>query len=118
MLPDDPLPRKRLLQLALKQKRYHDAVDLGKRALYVDVVDAETHREMAEAYLGDKSPQKALPELEAAADLKPKDDEIELLLAKTQLTLGRPADAKTHLKAIVERDAKNAEARSLLESLK
>ncbi len=116
--PDDASPRRALAELALKQKRYADAVREAKSALHVDVLDAQIHRALGEAYLGTKEPNKALPELEAASELKPKDDEIELAYAKGLAAAGRKADAKTHLQAILERDAKNAEARAELEAIK
>jgi tetratricopeptide (TPR) repeat protein len=118
LFPDDAAPHKGLAELALKQKRYTDAVRDAKAALHVDVLDAQIHRELGEAYLGNHESQKALAELEAAADLKPKDDDVELALSKALLAVGRKADAKTHLQAILDRDAKNAEARSELDSLK
>lgn len=116
--PDDPSAARALAELALKQKRYRDAIREAKSALHVDVLDAQVHRALGEAYLGIGEPQKALAELEAAAELKPKDDDVELALAKALAAAGRKADAKTHLEAILDRDPKNAEARVQLDSLK
>lgn len=116
--PDDAAPRRALAELALKQKRYNDAIRDAKAALHVDVLDAQIHRALGEAYLGVHEPQKALAELEAAAELKPKDDDVELVLAKALAVAGRKAEARTHLQAILDRDAKNTEARSELDSLK
>jgi tetratricopeptide (TPR) repeat protein len=118
LFPDDAAPRKGLAELALKQKRYPEAIREAKAALHVDVLDAQIHRELGEAYLGAHESQKALAELEAAADLKPKDNDVELALSKTLRAMGRKADAKMHLQAILDRDAKNAEARAELDSLK
>jgi predicted Zn-dependent protease len=118
LFPDDAAPRKGLAELALKQKRYPEAIREAKAALHVDVLDAQIHRELGEAYLGAHESQKALAELEAAADLKPKDDDVELALSRTLRAMGRKADAKLHLQAILDRDAKNAEARAELDSLK
>jgi tetratricopeptide (TPR) repeat protein len=118
LAPDDAEPRKRLAELALKQQRFQDAIGLAKSALYVDVLDAEIHRDLGEAYLGAKENQRAVPELEAALELKPKDDEIELILSKALSAAGRVPEARTHLKAILERDGKNAAARSALDALK
>jgi tetratricopeptide (TPR) repeat protein len=118
LFPDDASPRKGLAELALKQQQYPEAIREAKSALQVDVLDAQIHRELGEAYLGAHEPQKALAELEAAADLKPKDDDVELALAKALRAVGRNADAKTYLQAILDRDAKHAEARKELDALK
>jgi hypothetical protein len=55
----------------------------------------QIHRALGAAYLGTKEPAKALSELEAASELKPKDDEIELAYAKGLAALGRKDDAKS-----------------------
>jgi tetratricopeptide (TPR) repeat protein len=118
LAPDDAAPRKRLAELAIKQQKFQDAIRLAKSALYVEVLDAELHRDLGEAYLGAKELNRAVPEFEAAAELKPKDDEIELALAKALSAAGRAADARKHLTAILDRDGKNAAARTLLDSIK
>ena len=111
-------PATGVAELALKQKHYAEAIREAKSALYVDVLDAQVHRVLGEAYLGVHEPQKALAELEAATQLKPKDDEVELALAKALATAGKKDEAKIHFQAILDRDGKNAEARSQLEALK
>jgi cellulose synthase operon protein C len=116
--PDDVAPRRALAELALRQKHYADAVREAKSALYVDVLDAQVHRALGEAYLGLHEPQKALAELEAASELKPKDDEVELAFAKALAAAGKKDEAKTHLQEILDRDGKNAEARAQLDALK
>jgi cellulose synthase operon protein C len=118
LAPDDAAPRKRLAELALKQGRFLDAVRLAKSALYVEVLDAEIHRDLGEAYLGAKQIKQALPELEAAVELKPKDDDIELAFAKALSAAGRAPEARKHLQAILDRDGKNAAARTALDKLK
>ncbi len=118
LAPDDAAPRKRLAELALKQQRFQDAIRLAKSALYVDVLDAEIHRDLGEAYLGAKEVKKALPEFEAAVELKPKDDDLELAFAKALAAAGRAPEARKHLTAILDRDGKNSAARAALDSLK
>jgi tetratricopeptide (TPR) repeat protein len=118
LAPDDAAPRKRLAELALKQERFADAISLAKQALYVDVLDAEIHRDLGLAYLGAKQVKQALPEFEAAVELKPKDDDLELAFAKALAAGGRIPEARTHLTAILERDGKNADARAALDRLK
>jgi tetratricopeptide (TPR) repeat protein len=118
LAPDDAAPRKRLAELALKQERFQDAIRLAKAALYVDVLDAEIHRDLGKAYLGAKEIKKALPEFEAAVELKPKDDDLELAFAKALAAVGRAPEARKHLTAILDRDGKNTAARAALDSLK
>jgi tetratricopeptide (TPR) repeat protein len=118
LTPDDAAPRKRLAELALKQQRFADAIRLATSALYVDVLDAELHRDLGEAYLGAKDVKKALPEFEAGVELKPKDDDLELSLAKALVAAGRAPDARKHLTAILERDGRNAAARAVLDGIK
>ena len=118
LAPDDAAPRKRLAELSLKQGKYEEAIRLAKSALYVDVLDAEIHRDLGEAYLGAKEIKKAIPELEASLELKPKDDDLELAFAKALAAGGRVPEARTHLKAILDRDGKNASARAALDGLK
>jgi tetratricopeptide (TPR) repeat protein len=118
LAPDDAAPRKRLAELALKQQRFQDAIRLAKSALYVDVLDAEIHRDLGEAYLGAKEVKKALPEFEAAVELKPKDDDLELAFAKALVAAGRAPEARKHLTAILDRDGKNTAARAALDALK
>ena len=83
------VPRKRLAEVALKQGRFADAIRLAKSALYVDVLDAEIHRDLGAAYLGAKRVKQALPAIEAAVELKPKDDDLELAFAKVLAAAGR-----------------------------
>jgi tetratricopeptide (TPR) repeat protein len=118
LAPDDAAPRKRLAEQALKHERFQDAIRLAKSALYVDVLDAEIHRDLGEAYLGAKEVKKALPEFEAAVELKPKDDDLELAFAKALAAAGRAPEARKHLTAILDRDGKNAAARAALDGLK
>jgi len=118
LAPDDAAPRKRLAELALKHQRFQDAIGLTKSALYVDVLDAEIHRDLGEAYLGAKEIKKALPEFEAAVELKPKDDDLELAFAKALAAAGRAPEARKRLTAILDRDGKNTAARAALDGLK
>jgi predicted Zn-dependent protease len=118
LAPDDAAPRKRLAELALKQQRFGDAIRLAKSALYVDVLDAEIHRDLGEAYLGAKQIKQALAELEAAADLKPNDADVELSLAKALSTAGRAPEARKRLQGILDRDGKNTAARAAIDGLK
>src|SRR5580704_11173290 len=118
LAPDDAAPRKRLAELALKQERFQDAIRFAKLALYVDVLDAEIHRDLGDAYVGAKEIKKALPEFEAAVELKPKDDDLELAFAKALVAASRAPEARKHLTAILDRDGKNAAARAALDGLK
>ena len=104
--------------MALKQQRFPDAIRLAKSALYVDVLDAEIHRDLGEAYLGAKEIKQAVTELEAAVELKPKDVDFELALAKGLSAAGRAPEARKLLQSILDHDGKNAAARAALDGLK
>ncbi|HEV7999136.1 MAG TPA: tetratricopeptide repeat protein [Planctomycetaceae bacterium] len=118
LAPDDAAPRKRLAELALKQQRFADAIRLAKSALYVDVLDAEIHRDLGEAYLGTKEVKQALSEFEAAVELKPQDADIELALARALSAAGRAPEARKRLQSILDRDGKNTAARAALDEMK
>lgn len=91
---DDPAPRKALAELALSEKQYDTAYKFAKLALHIDVLDAETHRLLAESSRYRNDMKQAVEEYEVALELKPKDLDIQLGLADLYIALDRPDDAK------------------------
>jgi tetratricopeptide (TPR) repeat protein len=114
---DDVLVRKRLTVAKLKTADYTGAARYGREAIYIDVLDAEIHRMLAEAHRGLKQPARAVRESEVALSLKPGNDEIELDLARSLLAVGMKKAARQRIENILERRPDHAGAKALLETL-
>ncbi len=115
---DDPAPRKALAELALSEGNFESALKFAKLALHIDVLDAEIHRELAEACYGLKDNKRAIDEFEIALDLKPKDIDIQLGLAETYWAAERQQDARKILEEVLKKDSENERAASLRERMK
>ena len=74
--------------------RYHEAVEPLRRALELDR-DAETHFRLAEAYYGMGEWRKALDSGLAATRARRDFHAAEVVVADSQLKLGRPSEART-----------------------
>lgn len=115
--PDDPAPRKKLAQFALDLKNWQVAKEYAQQALYVDVLDAEVHRILGEAWTGLENSMRAIREFETALQLKPGDDALQLAAARAQLSAGNENECRAHLKGILQRTPDHAAALELLQSL-
>jgi tetratricopeptide (TPR) repeat protein len=115
--PDDATVRKKLAELALDGGDFKEAVKYGRLAIHVDVLDAEIHRILGESYRGLKNYSRSIREFEVAIELKPKDDALEVGLAKTHLATGNKEKAKLLLDDVLERNPDHAEAKTLQEKL-
>ncbi len=114
---DDPVVRKKLAQISLEQKAYAETLKYGKMALHIDVLDAETHRILAEAHRGLGQLRQAIDEYRVSLEIEPGNNRLELALAQTHLAAGQNAEAKSRLENILKRDPDHAEARTLLKKL-
>lgn len=110
---DDPAPRKALAELALSEKQYETAYKYAKLALHIDVLDAETHRILAESCRHRNDVKRAIDEYEVALELKPKDTEIQLGLADLYVSLGRMEDAKKLTDDVLKTSPDDARAKSI-----
>ncbi len=115
--PDDAVSNKKLAQLALDAKNWQEAVDHGRAALFVDVLDADVHRMLGEAWMGLENHARAMREYDTALELKPGDNDLELAGARVYLASGEKAEARKRLENILKRDKDHAEAAKLLKSL-
>ena len=75
--PDNTLYSKKLAKMSLEEKDYSATIKHARRAMHVDVLDAETHHILGIAYRENKQPKRAMKELKVALELKPEDAEIE-----------------------------------------
>lgn len=114
---DDASVRKKLAELALEDKAYAEAVEYGRAALYVDVMDVETHKFLAQAYEGLEQPAKALQELQVAAEIKPDDNDLAVEVAKAEIAAGKKAEAKTRLEALLKKSPNHAVANRLMKEI-
>jgi tetratricopeptide (TPR) repeat protein len=114
---DDPAPRKKLAEFALAAGNWQVAVEYGRQVLYVDVLDADVHRILGVAWTGLENHPRAIQEFEAALQLRPGDDGLQLAAARAHLAVGEKAEAKLHLQGILKRSPNQADAVKLLNSL-
>ena len=68
------------------------------------VLDAEIHRQFAEACHGLKDDKRAIEEYETALELKPKDVNLQLALAETYLAVERRDDARKLVEDVLKED--------------
>ncbi|MEX0718558.1 MAG: tetratricopeptide repeat protein [Planctomycetaceae bacterium] len=115
---DDADSRKELARMHLGAGEFEQAIDYGRQAMQIDVLDANLHATLARAYAGDENHARAAREFHVALQLKPGDDAIELDFARTQLALDLRDAARKSLDAILERTPDHAEARALRDALK
>ena len=115
---DDPAPRKALAEMSLSEGNFDAAFKFAKLALHIDVLDAEIHRDMADACRGKKDFRRAIDEYETALELKPKDPDAQLGLAECYLATDRKADATKLVDEVLKKDEANKRAAELKEHLK
>lgn len=116
--PDDVTVRKKRAEIALEEKDFEAAIRYGRLALQIDVLDAEVHRILGDAYRAEGRPEEAVLEFEAATQVKPDDVGLELALAEAYIAAGRPDNARSLLERIIAaRGPEQARAKQLLEEL-
>jgi len=115
--PGDVSVRKKRAEIALAEEDYSTAIRFGRLALHIDVLDADLHAILGEAYAATGMREQAVSEFEAAVEVQPDDPPLELSLAKAYIAANRLADAKSLLEQVVSQRPDHAEARKLLETL-
>ena len=111
-------PRKKLASLMLDRKEYAEAVRYGKLALHIDVMDADVHRVLAQAYAELKQVDKAIDEYSAVIELDAEDLETPVTLARLLIAANKPALARQRLEALLKAHPEATEAADLLKSVK
>lgn len=108
---------KKLAQLALKDGDYESAETYGLKTLYIDVMDAETHQLLGQAYEGLKSYDKAIQEYQVTLQLAPTTVEAELGLARALIQDNRPKEAFPVLEALLKREPDHKDAKQMLDEI-
>ena len=111
-------PRKKLASIMLDRNEYMEAIRYGRLALHIDVMDADTHRTLAQAYEGSKQTDKAIEEYSAVVELDPEDVETPLTLAKLLIAANKPAIARKTLEALLKAHPDATDAAALLKTVK
>jgi tetratricopeptide (TPR) repeat protein len=114
---DDASPRKKLASMALEDEDWARAARYAWMTLHIDVADADAHVMLGDALAGQGTWPAAVDEFATAHQLKPKDDAIAIKLARAHRAAGQRDAAIEVVKAMIERDPDNAEARELLREL-
>jgi len=114
---DDAGIRKKLTEIAFKQKDYKAVVRHGRSVLFIDVLDIPTHGMLGTAYRKLKDYEKSVREFQVALQLKPGDADLQVQLAKTHIAADEKGQALKVLNALLQQHPDNAVARMLRESL-
>lgn len=97
-----------------EQKKYAEASLEYRKALQRDAMFAEAYYKLAEAYVANGEPRKALAAYVRAADLAPDNVEANVKAGNLLLVARRFEDAKTRARAIVNKDPRNVRGLILL----
>lgn len=81
---DDLTSRNWLLQHAIDEENWNDAIRWGRESMQVEVRDAATHRKLGLAYLKSGNKERAKRHLQTVLDLKAGDEEAKKLLDSAQ----------------------------------
>lgn len=109
--------RKLLMQLFFDQNKYQQALHWGTEALYVNVLDPETHRLLAQSALKLKKTDIAIHELKMTLHLEDKDEELRYLLAATLHDSGKSKEALIELNLLLQQNPNHVQALQLKKKL-
>ncbi|WP_299464974.1 tetratricopeptide repeat protein [uncultured Gimesia sp.] len=108
---------KLLMKLFLDQKKYEQALHWGQAALYIDVLDPETHQQLAETALKLNQTDVAVRELKMVLHLDEKNEDLRFLLAETLVNSGKTEEALTELNLLLQQNPAHVQALKLKKKL-
>jgi cellulose synthase operon protein C len=100
--PDNIAIHKKITQLELARRDFAAAAKWARRALHLDVQDAEVHSLLGAALAGEKKQAAAIAEYEVAIRLDTRQADSYAALAELQIELGRVDDARLVLGRLKE----------------
>lgn len=108
---------KLLMELYLDQKKYEKALHWGTQALYVNVLDPETHQRLAESALILERFDIAIRELKMSLHLDHQNEDLRFLLANTLFNSGKQKEAKIELDLLLQQNPAHVQALELKKKL-
>ena len=115
--PADADSMKLLMKRFLDQKKYEQAFHWGQQALYIDVLDPETHHQLAETALKLNQTDAAIRELKMLLHLDAKQENVRFVLAETLLNSGKTEEARTELNLLLQQNPDHVQALKLKKKL-
>jgi tetratricopeptide (TPR) repeat protein len=114
---DDFAVRKKLLELSLEADDLGDAVRWGTEAYRIDVMDAEVHAMLGDAFSRKQQFGRAVGELETAVELTPGRADWQVALAENYLHAGSRQHAIEILNKTLSENPDHQRARTLLDKV-
>jgi Tfp pilus assembly protein PilF len=115
---DDLAVRKALAERYLGRGDAAAAEKWANECLHIDVYDPTVHVLLGDALSAGRKFAQAIEEYQTALELKAKrPNDLKVKLAKAQLGLGRPQEAKATLDGILQEDPEHPEAKALREEM-
>ena len=116
--PDDVAIRKKLTKIAFDDKNFPDTIKYGRLTLQVDVLDAETHKMLAQAYRATEKHAKAAEEWDVASQVDTKDLSSHIEAMRSLHAAGQGDVARFRLEAFQKKHPTNSDAKKLAEEWK
>jgi len=114
---DNVEARKRLARLAVTRKQSADALKWAEEAIFIDAMDADMHRIVANAAVELKQSKRAIQAFETLDRLNVMTPAEQFEFAKLLKRTGQRERAKSLLNEVLQSDADHKEARTLLKIL-
>lgn len=104
---------KTLMNLYIDQQKFQQALDWGRQALYVNVLDPEIHQQLAESALKLNQTDLAIREFKMALHLDSKNENARFLMAKLLLDSGKKQEGISELNLLLQQNPDHIQALQL-----
>lgn len=114
---DDVIARKKLAEFAIEAKDFAAAATYARDAIFINVMDEETHVLLGRAYVGLGEARKGVKEFETALEIAPDDEDVAVALAAAQVEAGDRDAARKTLAKVLEDNPDHKGAKALEQKL-